>query len=505
MRKKILVPLWQVVVGGALAALAVLDRVLLPSVRWFLRRRVNRVIAELNTRLPIEIKPFQLTKRQVLIDRLMYDPKVLKAVEAIGRGEAETGGTGETGELGAMPREVVMARVERYAREIVPSFNAYLYFRLGYWLSRRVARLLYRVRLGYADEAGLAAVDPKATVVFLMNHRSNMDYILVAYLAADRTALSYAVGEWARIWPLQTLIRSMGAYFVRRSSNDPLYRRVLERYIHMATAEGVPQAVYPEGGLTRDGRMRPPKLGLLDYMLRTFDPQGERDLVFVPVGINYDRVLEDRTLLLDGQPAAVQPGGEPWPEGQPRLEGKPRLERKTTPVRTTLGFVLANLGLMLRSRWHRFGYACVNFGTPISARGWLGQRGLDLRILDKERRFTELGALATDLMSAIGAVIPVLPVPLVATVFLDRPGERLSELEVKAAALGLFARLAGAGARVYVPRQDEEYAIAAGLRMLVQRHLVDESDDLYAARPEEERLLRYYANSIAHLLVPAAA
>src|SRR6185295_1261620 len=72
----------------------------------------------------------------------------------------------------------------------------------------------------------------------------------------------------------------------------------LQRYVQMATEGGVPQAVYPEGGLSVDGRLRAPKLGLLDYMLKTFDPAGERDLVFVPVGINYDRVLEDRTLLL---------------------------------------------------------------------------------------------------------------------------------------------------------------------------------------------------------------
>jgi glycerol-3-phosphate O-acyltransferase len=143
-----------------------------------------------------------------------------------------------------------------------------------------------------------------------MNHRSNMDYVLVGYLAARRAALSYAVGEWARIWPLQTLIRSMRAYFVRRNSRNELYRRVLERYVVMATAAGVTQAVYPEGGLSRNGRLRPPKLGLLDYLLRGFDPHGERDLVFIPVGINYDRTLEDRTLLLELQPgpAKARPG-----------------------------------------------------------------------------------------------------------------------------------------------------------------------------------------------------
>ena len=141
------------------------------------------------------------------------------------------------------------------------------------------------------------AINPKSTVVFVMNHRSNMDYVLVAFLAAEHVALSYAVGEWARVWPLQSLIRAMGAYFVHRNSGDPLYRTVLQRYVQMATEGGVPQAIYPEGGLTLDGKLRPPKLGLLDYMLRAYDPAAERDLVFIPVGINYDRVLEDRTQL----------------------------------------------------------------------------------------------------------------------------------------------------------------------------------------------------------------
>ncbi|HWM94466.1 MAG TPA: 1-acyl-sn-glycerol-3-phosphate acyltransferase [Thermoanaerobaculia bacterium] len=463
MSSPVTLPLWLFLLLLALALWAALYRLLVPGVRWFLRQRANRVIEEVNARLRMEIRPFQRTKRQVLIDRLMYDPKVLEAAEAYSREQ----GT---------PREVAMARIERYAREIVPAFNAYFYFRIGTWISQRVARLLYRVRLGFSDEAGLATVAPNATVIFLMNHRSNMDYVLVAYLAADRTALSYAVGEWARIWPLQTLIRATGAYFVRRNSGDPLYRRVLERYIHMATSSGVTQAVYPEGGLSRDGRLRKPRLGLLDYMLRGFDPQGERDLVFIPVGINYDRVLEDRTLLLDVVPDS---------------------QRKAA-LGTTLRFVGRNLRLMVRSKWHRFGYACVNFGTPVSIRRWVAERGIDFRSLGKEERSSHLERLGSELMAAIGEVIPVLPVPLVATVFLQA-GEPLSELEIKARSFRLMQELEAAGAHVYIPRKDQDYAIVAGLRMLTQRHIVEEKDGLYAARPEERPALAYYANSIEHL------
>ncbi len=182
MTASITLPLWVVLILSLLALWAMLDRLLMPSVRWFVRRSTNRIIDELNVRLQIGIQPFQRTKRQVLIDRLMYDPKVQAAAEAYARAHE-------------VPHAVVMATVRRYAQEIVPAFNAYVYFRLGYWLSRKAAQLLYRVRLGYADHAGLSAIAPNATIVFVMNHRSNMDYILVAYLAADQTALSYAVGE----------------------------------------------------------------------------------------------------------------------------------------------------------------------------------------------------------------------------------------------------------------------------------------------------------------------
>ena len=113
------IPIWLYVTLVLIAILALLDRILIPSTRWFLRRRINRVLEEIGTRLDIEIRPFQLTKRQVLIDRLVYDPLVLEAIQAYAR-ERE------------MPQAVVQNKVVTYAREIVPSFNANLSFRIGY-------------------------------------------------------------------------------------------------------------------------------------------------------------------------------------------------------------------------------------------------------------------------------------------------------------------------------------------------------------------------------------
>lgn len=470
MQQTIEIPLWFAILAAVLALIGLADRLLVPGVRWFLRRRLNRVIDDLNQRLQLKLRPITLTRRQSLIDRLLYDPQVVAAAEAHAA-EHE------------MPREVAMAQVERYAREIVPAFNAYFYFRIGYWLARRLARSLYRVRVGYTDAAGLDAVPRDATVVFVMNHRSNMDYVLVAYLAADQAALSYAVGEWARVWPLQQLIRAMGAYFIRRNSNDPLYRKVLERYVQTATAGGVPQAIFPEGGLTLDGRMRAPKLGLLDYLARAFDPVEGRDVVFVPVGINYDRVLEDRSLLRKLDPEARRVGA-------------------TAAIGTMLRFAGRNLLRALEGRWYRFGYACVNFGTPLSLRAWLQQRDAgDLRLHDKAARAAHVAALGAELMTRIGAVVPVLPTALVSQVLLDAGEIGLSALEVKARCQALIERLQAGGARIYVPRGDLDYGIETGLRMFgLRRILSRDMAGLYRANPADAAILRYYANSIVHLL-----
>ncbi len=466
MSGQITISVWLFVILVAVCAWAVLERVLIPSSRWFIRRRINRVIDEISSRLDIQIKPFQLTKRQVLIDRLIYDSKVVEAIQATARQRE-------------CPREIVQREVMAYAREIVPSFNAYLYFRIGYWMAKKIARLLYRVRIGLVDDEQFAAIDPESTVVFVINHRSNMDYVLVAFLAAEKTTLSYAVGEWARIWPLQTLIRAMGAFFVRRNSGDPLYRCVLERYVHMATKEGVCQAVFLEGGLSRDGLLRPPKLGFLDYMLRSYDPDNDRDIVFIPVGVNYDRTLEDRSLLRELDPAAEKRSN--W-----------------FVMKTTAGFIWKSLILMTLSRWQRFGYAYVNFGPHVSVRGYCRENGVNFGKLARADRFSNVEKLAHQLMGAIQRVIPALPISLVATVMLESRQKGLGAFEVEARVNQLIEELQGQGAHVYVSPHNRVESILSALNMLELRKLVRESAGIYRAVPEEIDVLTYYANSIAH-------
>ncbi len=463
-------PVWLLTILGLLAVVAIVDRAISPAIRSITTARRERAVERLNERLAVPIAPIKLVGRKALISQVILDPAVQSAIAA------------EVLQSGKSAR-FVEAQAQHYAREIVPAFSTALYFKVGTKIARKLSTALYRVRVGASDITALQGIPPNASVVFVINHRSNMDYILVTYLASRSSALSYAVGEWARVPGLAGLIRLMGAYFIRRGSGNQLYRRVLARYVHIATASGVTQAVFPEGGLSRDGRLQPARLGLIAYMVADFDPSGARDIVFVPVGLNYDRVLEDRVLVT----AAAQV----------ELGQKPRFGFRLT---TFLGFVSRMIAGRVLGRWYKNGYACVSFGKPVSLKAYMTNKRIDFRTLNDVRRTAAVTELGATLIGEIGSAVPALPVSLVAAVFIAAHGQPISALELKASVARLIATLQASGAQVYVPRADDDYAVDVGLRMLMLRRLVVETVGLYAVVKGEERLLAYYANAIAHLL-----
>lgn len=458
MSATVTLPLWLVILILVLAAIAALDRIIGPGLRWYFRRRMERAVEELNKRLERPIQPFKLMRRQDQVIRLIHDPHVMEAVEAYGRDQG-------------VPPNVAFEKAKSYAREIVPGFSTATYFGFAIKVARRLSRAFYDVRLGRGDAAMLRAIDPKSAVVFVMNHRSNMDYVLVTWLAADRSALSYAVGEWARVWPLKALIRAMGAFFIRRRYSNPLYRAVLARYVQMSVQEGVTQAMFPEGGLSLTGAVGPARMGLLTYIVRDFDLARGRDVVFVPVALNYDRVLEDRVLIRAGQ------------EGTRRFR---------VQLGVAAGFLIRRAWQKARGRLQSFGYAAVCYGAPLSLRDYLA-----------EHPGADTPELADVLMARIRAAVPVLPVPLAAAAVLAAEGGDRARIEAEAQ--GMVARLMAAGANLHLPGGSVAAALAEGLSNLTLRGILAGADGHLAAAPDQAEALAYYAASVLQLLENAPA
>ena len=448
----------------------------MPIVPQFISKRINRSALKSLRKRGARIDRFKLTSRKQIRATLLAQPEV---VAAVARHAIDT----------CINQAAAWKKAESYIDEIVPFFNILAYSRFGYLLSRRFLNAFYKVSADQHSPVGASSLPKDAIVVYLMNHRSNADYVLVGYVLSGKVAISYAVGEWARAFPLEYIFKSFGSYFIRRKYREPLYHTVLEQYVRLITVNGVTQGIFPEGGLTRDGKLKPGKIGLLDYVLGSArDPAYRKRIHIVPVAINYDRVLEDRSLLRE----LAKSGGH-------------RPVKRRTQLLEVSRYLWWNSARIVARRWKRYGRAAVTIGEPISLSHWFEERneyGESLFEMPRHERLARVQLLCDSVMLRIGEIIPVTPVPLACAAIqsLDSdfiPRSRLLERmsEMRDVLLELNARVIRAEGGI-----DETFDRA--WRMLRMRRMLVRSGDGYAVLPDNRQLISYYANSVAHLLGP---
>jgi len=415
---------------------------------------------------------FKLANRAHVRAQLAADPAILEAAREHAR---------ETGTSDA----AAIRRVHEYISEIVPFFNVIAYFQVGYRVSRAVLNLFYKVTVEFEDRSAVQRLPKDAVLLYLMNHRSNADYVLVGYALSGQVAISYAVGEWARAFPLEFLFKAFGAYFVRRRYRERLYHTVLERYVQLITKRGVTQGIFLEGGLTRDGKLRPPKIGLLDYVLGIArEPEYRDRLYVVPVAVNYDRVLEDRSLLIELATS----------EGRKR----PHRLRQLADV---AHYLIWNFGRLVTRRWQRYGRAAVLVGKPVSLRAWF-EANPDLFELPRVERLARVQSFSDTVMDRIGGLIPVTPVALACAAIQSFDSDFLPRRDLLARMEEMRDALVELNARVLRADRDIEETFDRAWRMLRMRRVLVHSGDGYAVIARNRALISYYANSIAHLLGP---
>lgn len=388
-----------------------------------------------------------------------------------------------------LPEAEVWRKVASYIDEIVPFFNILAYYRFGYFASRTLLNALYKVSVHQHGSAGAASLPKDAVVVYLMNHRSNADYVLVGYVLTGRVAISYAVGEWARAFPLEYIFKSFGSYFVRRKFREPLYHCVLEQYVQLITRNGVTQGIFPEGGLSRDGKLRAAKIGLLDYIIGVARDPAYRDKIFlVPVAINYDRVLEDRSLLRE---LAVTEG-------------------RRTP---TLGvqmyevsrYVWWNAARAVVRKLKRYGRAAVTIGEPVALGPWLAEKdehGETLFESPRPDRLARIQMLCDSVMARIGEIIPVTPVTLACAAIQSLDSDFVSRSKLIERMADMRDVLTELNARVIKSEGTIEETFDRAWKMLSMRRMLVQTGDGYSVLPDNRGLISYYANSISHLLGP---
>lgn len=270
-----------------------------------------------------------ISHRRNLVKGLIHDPLVRQAIAE----EAER-------------ENIALAKAEaqalRYGNEIASDYTYTAIRFLEVVLSWFWNKIYDGIKVNNIEQ--VQGIAPGHEVIYVPCHRSHIDYLLLSYLLFRNglTPPHVAAGINLNMPVIGSLLRRGGAFFMRRTfKGNPLYTAVFNEYLHTLFSKGFPVEYFVEGGRSRTGRMLQPKTGMLAITLRSFLRSSRTPIVFVPVYIGYERVLEGRTYL-----------GE--------LRGASKKKESIFDIFKVFGALK-----------QRFGQVSVNFGAPIRLANFL--------------------------------------------------------------------------------------------------------------------------------------
>jgi glycerol-3-phosphate O-acyltransferase len=391
-------------------------------------------------------------------------------------------------ETHAMPleevRESVAAALDEIAADQRPNWIRFYSGPIGFILNT----LFDGVAMNAEGLAEVKRMSLRGPIVYIPCHKSHTDYLILSYMLYhhDLPCPLVAAGKNLSFWPLGPLFRRGGAFFIRRSFRGAvLYSRAFSEYVHALLQEGYSIEQFIEGGRSRTGKLLLPKLGLLSIILTALRNGACEDLIFVPVSIGYDRVLEEKSYLQEIE------GGQKQPE---------------------------NLWQVLKARKflkRRYGKVYLQFDRPLSANDAAAAAGTGIRSMDAKEFNGFCRSLAHRIARGIDRVTVVTPHALTAAAILNLGHDRFSLDEIVAAVDVYAAHLDALGARsADTLLLDQRRAVVHALDSYVQRRVLETSaakaspadgaTTEYLVRDARRPALEYYKNTCIAFFIPAA-
>jgi glycerol-3-phosphate O-acyltransferase len=340
------------------------------------------------------------------------------------------------------------------------------------------------------DTQGLAAVKRmalRAPVVYIPSHKSHVDYLILSYMLFhnDLPCPLIAAGKNLSFWPIGPLFRRGGAFFIRRSFRGAvLYSRAFMEYVHTILQEGYSVEQFIEGGRSRTGKVLLPKLGLLSMLLTSQRNGACEDLIFVPVSIGYDRVIEEKSYLQE-------------------IEGE---QKKPESV-----WQVIKARKILR---RRYGKVYLQFAAPISVNDLAGRAGTTLKAMTPKEFNGFCRSLGHRIVYAINQVGVVTPHALTAAAILNSDRERFDLAELLAVVEVYTNHLYTVGAKLADTLiLDHRRAVIHALESYAQRKILEftgadpqdpDHPSGYLLKEPKRPVLEYYKNTCVAFFIPAA-
>ncbi|MGD9582911.1 MAG: glycerol-3-phosphate 1-O-acyltransferase PlsB [Lysobacterales bacterium] len=428
-------------------------------------RKASRVMRARFAKLRTAVIGADLSHRRTLIDAVMNAESVRDALRATASRES-------------LSLEQAEGRARSYAWEIAADYSHPAVRSASFVLRTIWTKLFDGIQVHHFDTLKQAA--PGHEVIYVPCHRSHMDYLLVSYLLYENGIVPphIAAGVNLNLPFIGSLLRKGGAFFLRRSFKaNALYSAVFTEYVRQLFQRGVSLEYFIEGGRSRSGRMLEPRAGMLAMTLRSFLAGARRPVLFQPVYIGYERLLEGKSYI-----------GE--------LSGKPK-------EKESLFGLLRSLKLLRE----QYGKVAVSFGEPIQLLPFLDTEAPSWREdANKEERpawFADsVDRLADRIATNINRSADVNPVNLLALALLATPKHAMAEDDL-GRQIELIQHLLAAlpySDRVTVSPLSGAEVIRYGERMRVIERVRHPLGDLLRAEGEQAVMLSYFRNNVLHLL-----
>lgn len=336
------------------------------------------------------------------------------------------------------------------------------------------------------DEVGLERAMKAAAhapMVLTPSHKSHVDYLIMSYVLFQRgyTVPLVAAGANLSFFPLGPFLRRGGAFFLRRSfKGDKLYTATFKAYLKKLVHDGIHHEFFPEGGRSRTGKLLTPKLGLFTWLVDAVLEGARNDLLFVPVAIDYEKVVEGASYK------AELAGGEKKPEDLKALLSAPSVLTEN------------------------YGRIHLSFDEPVSLAKLMKDRGIDPRQTTDDQKKALVRALGHRVMHGISKVSTVTPHALLASALLAHRRRGISVREITDR-IGLLRKMAtDLNARLSVQLNDSPSSptvlgpVQDAMRMFASEGFVRiveaRGEPIYQVEEERRPELTFYKNTLMNLI-----
>lgn len=197
-----------------------------------------------------------------------------------------------------IPLQTIQKNAAAYLKEIAAITNQYYISLLENTFNKFFKYVYKGIETNKNDFVKLRDAQHEGPLVFVPNHVSYIDFLVIPFALYEHQFSTpfFFAGINLNFWPAGNILRHCGAFFVRRSfKGNRLYREVLKRYMGNLLTHKFNIAFFLEGTRSRNGKLAPPKYGVLNMLLEAyFENLIPKNTKFVPVSLSYDKLTEDQ-------------------------------------------------------------------------------------------------------------------------------------------------------------------------------------------------------------------